>query len=144
ELGYVYGEHFVTVARGGDGKPERFPALDAEMVRLDVQVIVAAGPMLPAVSQATSTIPVVTTGAGDPVAGGFAQSLSRPGGNITGLSLQMTETTGKRLELLTELVPWVTLVAFLWDPHGTARADVMTSAEAAARVLGRKLLSLEV
>jgi len=107
ELGYVYGEHFVTEPRGGEGKPERFPALAAELVRRQVDVIVSAGPpaMLAAVKQATSTIPVVTTGSGDPVRYGFAQSLARPGGNITGLSLQIPETTGKRMELLKELVP---------------------------------------
>ena len=99
ELGYVYGEHFVTEPRGGEGKPERFPDLATELVRLQVDVIVAAGPMLPALQQATSTIPIVTTGAGDPVASGTVQSLARPGGNITGLSLQLLETTGKRLEL---------------------------------------------
>jgi putative tryptophan/tyrosine transport system substrate-binding protein len=145
ELGYVYGEHFVTEPRGGEGKPERFPALAAELVRLQVDVIVSAGPpaMLAAVKQATSTIPVVTTGSGDPVRSGVAQSLARPGGNITGLSLQIPETTGKRLELLRELVPRAVLVAVLRDPReGPALA--WQEAEAAARALGRKLLSLEI
>jgi putative tryptophan/tyrosine transport system substrate-binding protein len=93
ELGYVYGEHFVTEPRGGEGKPERFADLAAELVGLQVDVIASAGPqsMLAAVRRATSTIPVVTTGSGDPVGQGFAQSLARPGGNITGLSLQMPE-----------------------------------------------------
>src|SRR6266850_1899213 len=97
ELGYVYGEHFVTEPRGGAGKPERFPDLAAELVRLQVDVIVAGQPLLPALKQATSTIPVVMGGAGDPVRQGFVQSLARPGGNFTGLSLQFLETTGKRL-----------------------------------------------
>src|SRR5712691_12715721 len=79
ELGYVYGEHFVTEPRGREGGPERFLDLAAELVRLQVDVIVAAGPTLPALKQATSTIPVVTTGAGDPVGQGYAQSLGRPG-----------------------------------------------------------------
>src|SRR5262245_32859317 len=70
ERGYVYGEHFVTEPRGGEGKPERFPSLAAEVVRLQVDVIVASGPMLRAVKRLTSTIPVVTTGAGDPVGEG--------------------------------------------------------------------------
>jgi putative ABC transport system substrate-binding protein len=142
ELGYVYGEHFVTEPRGGEGKPERFPNLATELVRLQVDVIVASGPLLPALKQATSTIPVVTTGAGDPVASGFVQSLGRPGGNITGLSLQIIETTGKRLELLKELVPGAAPVAVLWDPslgRGTWQA-----AEAAARERGWKLLSLAI
>ena len=142
ELGYVYGEHFVTEPRGGEGKPERFPGLAAELVRLQVDVIVAAGPMLPALKQVTSTIPVVTTGAGDPVGQGFVQSLGRPGGNITGLSIQFTETTGKRLELLKEVVPGGAPVAVLWDPRPGSLA--WQAAGAAARERRWKLLSLEI
>jgi putative ABC transport system substrate-binding protein len=114
ELGYVYGEHFVTEPRGGEGKPERFPNLAAELIGLRVDAIVPAGPMLPALKQATSTIPVVMAGAGDPVRAGYVQSLGRPGGNFTGLSLQFLETTGKRLELLKELVQGAAPVAVLW------------------------------
>jgi putative ABC transport system substrate-binding protein len=111
--GYVYGEHFVTEPRGREGKA--LPELAAELVRLKVDVIVSSGPpsVLAALKQATSTIPVVTTGTGDPVGQGFAKSLARPGGNITGLSLQLSETMGKRLELLKELVPSAVLVAVL-------------------------------
>ena len=141
ELGYVYGENFVTEPRGGEDKPERFPDLAAELVRLRVDVIVAGGPTLPAVNRATSTIPIVTGGGGDLVGEGFVQSLGRPGGNITGLSLQVPETTGKRLELLKELVPGAVLVAVLQDPRfGLA----WQAAEAAARERGWKLLSLEI
>jgi putative ABC transport system substrate-binding protein len=141
ELGYVYGEHFVTEPRGGEGRPERFPNLAAELVRLQVDVIVAGGPMLPALKQATSTIPVVMGGAGDPVRQGFVQSLGRPGGNFTGLSLQTVETTGKRLELLKELVPGAAPVAVLWYRASLASWQ---AAEAAARARGWKLLSLEI
>src|SRR5712692_2552013 len=142
ELGYVYGEHFVTEPRGGEGKPERFPDLAAELVRLRVDVIVSGGPTLAALKQATSTIPIVMTGAGDPVGRGFAQSLARPGGNFTGLSTQGPETTGKRLELLKELAPGAAPVAVLWD----RRTGLLSSqaAEAAARERGWKLLSLEI
>jgi ABC transporter substrate binding protein len=115
ELGYVYGEHFVTEARGSEGKPESFPRLAAELVRLQVDVIVAAGPALPALKQASSTIPIVMAASADPVGLGYVRSLGRPDGNITGLSLQSIETTGKRLELLKELVPSVRLVAIVWD-----------------------------
>jgi putative ABC transport system substrate-binding protein len=141
ELGYLYGEHFVTEPRGGEGKPERFPDLAAELVRLRVDVIVSGGPTLAALKQATSTIPIVMTGAGDPVDAGFVQSLARPGGNFTGLSLQSRETTGKRLELLKELVPGAAPVAVLWY-----RASLLSwqAAEAAARERGWKLLSLEI
>jgi putative ABC transport system substrate-binding protein len=142
ELGYVYGEHFVTEVRSAEGRPERFPSLAAELVRLQVDVIVAPGPTLAALKQATSTIPIVMTGAGDPVAEGWVQSLARPGGNFTGLSLQMVETTGKRLELLKELVPGAAPVAVLWDPR-PARLS-WQAAEAAARERGWKLLSLEI
>jgi putative ABC transport system substrate-binding protein len=141
ELGYVYGEHFVTEPRGGEGKPERFPNLAAELVRLQVDVIVAGGPTLPALKQATSTIPVVMAGAGDPVALGFVQSLGRPGGNFTGLSLQSIETTGKRLELLKELVPGAAPVAVLWH---RASLPQWQAAEAAAREREWKRLSLEI
>ena len=143
ELGYVYGEHFVTEPRGGEGKPERFAALAAELVRLQVDVIVSARPMLAAVKRATSTVPVVTRGSGDPVRSGIAQSLARPGGNITGLSLQSPETIGKRLELLRELVPRALLVAVLRDPR-EGLPLTWQEAEATARALGQKLLLLEV
>ena len=141
ELGYVYGEHFVTEPRGGEGKPERFPKLAAELVRLQVDVIVASGPTLPALKRATSTIPIVMAGVGDPVAQGFVQSLGRPGGNFTGLSLQTVETTGKRLELLKEIVPGAAPVAALW--YRTSLPS-WQAAEAAARERAWKLLSLEI
>jgi putative ABC transport system substrate-binding protein len=105
EFGYVYGEHFVTEPRGSEGRPERLPGLAAELVRLRVDVIVAAGPTLPALKQVTSKIPVVMAGSIDPVGQGFVESLGHPGGNFTGLSLQVAETSGKRLELFKELVP---------------------------------------
>jgi putative ABC transport system substrate-binding protein len=142
ELGYVYGAHFVTEPRGGEGKPERFATLAAEVVRLQVDVIAAAGPILSVVKQATSTIPIVTTGSGDPVASGYAQSLARPGGNITGLSLQLAETMGKRLELLKELVPGAAPVGVLWEPR-VGRGS-WQAAESAARGRGWRLLSFEI
>ena len=141
ELGYVYGEHFVTEPRGAEGKPERFPKLVAELVRLQVDVIVAGGPMLPALKHATSTIPVVMGGAGDPVGEGFVQSLGRPGGNFTGLSLQLLETTGKRLALLKELVPGAAPVAVLREPVNRL---FWQAAENVAREQSWKLLSLEI
>jgi hypothetical protein len=115
ELGYVYGEHFVTEPRGSEGRPECFPRLAVELVRLQVDVILAAGPALPALKQATSTIPVIMTATLDPVRQGFVRSLGHPGGNLTGFSLQSVETVGKRLELLKELVPSGAPVAVLWD-----------------------------
>jgi ABC-type uncharacterized transport system substrate-binding protein len=141
ELGYVYGEHFVTEPRGAEDRPERYPDLAAELVRLQVDVIVAPGPPLPALKRATSTIPVVMAGAVDPVGQRLVRSLGRPGENFTGLSSQSAETTGKRLELLKELAPGGASVAVLWD-RSTLRS--WQEAETAAQERGWKLLSLEL
>ena len=140
-LGYVVGEHFVTERRAAEGKPERFPNLAAELVRLQVDAIVAAGPALPALKQATSTIPIVMAAANDPVGSGYVQSLGRPGGNITGLSLQSVEAVGKQLELLKELVPGEAPVAVFWDRDTLSQ---WRAAETAAQERGWKLLSLEI
>jgi putative ABC transport system substrate-binding protein len=141
ELGYVYGEHFVTEPRGAAGKPERFPGLAAELVRLQVDVIVAASPALPALKQATSTIPIVMGGSTDPVGLGYVRSLGHPGGNFTGLSRQGVEVTAKRLELLKELVSASAPVAVLWD-----QASLLDwhAAKTAARERGWRLLSFEI
>jgi putative ABC transport system substrate-binding protein len=141
ELGYVHGDHFVTEPRGAEGKPERYPSLAAELVNLRVDVIVAAGPTLPALKQATSTIPVVMAASSDPVGRGYVQSLGYPGRNFTGLSLQGVELIGKRLELLKELVPGSAPVAVLWDRE---TLPLWQTAQAAARERGWKLLSLEI
>jgi ABC-type uncharacterized transport system substrate-binding protein len=141
DLGYVYGENFETEPRGAAGKPERFPGLVVELVRLKVDVIVAAGPALPALKQASSTIPIVMGGSADPVGLGYVQSLGHPGGNFTGLSAQGVDVIGKRLELLKELVPSAASVAVLWEP---ANFSYWQAAEAAARERGWKLLSLKI
>ena len=141
ELGYVEGRDFVTEARGTGGKPDRFPDLVAQLIGLGVDVILAPGPALPALKQATSTIPVIMTATLDPVRQGFVQSLAHPGTNFTGFSLQSAETTGKRLELLKELVPGTAPVAVLWDQPSIVDWQ---AAEAAARERGWKLLSLEI
>jgi ABC-type uncharacterized transport system substrate-binding protein len=140
DLGYVYGQDFMTEPRGGEGRPERYPSLAAELVRLQVDVIVAPGPMLPSLKRATSTIPVVMAGAIDPIGQGLVQSLGHPGGNFTGLSLQGV-AIGKRLELLKELIPGAALVAVLWDREAL---PAWREAEAAARERGWRLLSLEL
>ena len=143
ELGYVYGEHFVTETLSAEGQTDRFPALAAELVRLNVDVIVAGGPSLPAVKQATSTIPVVMIGAPDPVGQGLAKSLQRPGGNFTGTSFQLAETTGKRLELLRELAPGRTPIAVLWE-RSPGPALSWEAVESAARERRWKLISLDI
>jgi putative ABC transport system substrate-binding protein len=141
ELGYVYGRNFVTEPRGANNRQEQVPSLIAELVRLQVDVIVAAGVTLGAVKQATSTIPVVMAGSDDPVGRGHVRSLAHPGGNFTGLSTQGIDAIGKRLELLKELAPAARPVAVLWDQ---ASLPVWQTVEAAARGRAWKLLSLEV
>jgi putative ABC transport system substrate-binding protein len=141
ERGYVYGEHFVTEPRGAESRAERYPGFAAELVRLQVDVIVAPQAALSALKQATSTIPVIMAGSSDPAGQGYVQSLGHPGGNFTGLSFQDSELAGKRLELLKELVPGAAPVAVLWQQ--TSRAG-WQAAFAAARERGWKLLSLEI
>jgi putative ABC transport system substrate-binding protein len=144
ELGYVYGRDFVTEPRGGEGRPELWPGLVAEIVRLQVNVIVAPGPMMATLKQATTTIPIVMAGASDPIGDGYIRSLSRPGGNVTGLSLQEFDTIGKRLELLKELVPSPAPVAVLWNNWRPESIRYWQAAETAAGKRGWKLLKLEV
>jgi len=142
DLGYVYGEHYVTEPRGAGGNPDRYPALAAELVRLKVDVIIAGGgPSVPALKQATTTIPIVMAASGDPVSDGFAQSLAHPGGNITGLSLQSIEATAKRLELLKELVPGPAPVAVFWNQ---ASIQGWKAAEAMARERKWNILPVEI
>jgi putative tryptophan/tyrosine transport system substrate-binding protein len=142
DLGYVYGEHYVTEPRGAGGNPDLFPALAAELVRLKVDVILAGGgPTVPALKQATTTIPIVMAASADPVADGYVQSLAHPGGNITGLSLQSTEASAKRFELLKELVPGPAPVAVFWNASSTQSRK---AAEMIARKRGWKILPIEI
>jgi ABC-type uncharacterized transport system substrate-binding protein len=141
DLGYVYGRDFVTEIRTSDGKPERFPTLAAELLRLQVDVILAPGPALAALKQATSSTPVIMTATLDPVGQAFVQSLGHPGGNFTGFSLQSPETVGKRLELLKDLVPGAAPLAVVWDQPSIIDWQ---AAQAAARERGWKVLSIEL
>jgi ABC-type uncharacterized transport system substrate-binding protein len=120
ELGYVEGKNIVVEWRSADGKLESLPALLAEIVRLKVDVIVSGGPeSTHAAKEATATIPIVMIQDTDPVANSFVASLARPGGNITGLSTFAPELSGKRLEILREVVPKLSNVAIL----GTSTAQ---------------------
>jgi len=147
DLGYVEGRNVVIEYRDAAGKQERFPALAAELVALKVDVIVASGtPQALAAKQATRTIPIVMTSAGDPVGSGLVTSLARPGGNVTGLSFLAPELVGKCLELLTQAVPGVSRVAVLWHPgdYGErTERDMLKGAEVAARALGVRLQVVE-
>ncbi len=147
DLGYVEGRNLVIEYRSPEGKPERLPALAAELVALKVDVIVAAGTPQPlAAKQATRTIPIVFAGASDPVASGLVTSLARPGGNVTGLSLLLPELVGKTLEQLKQAIPGVNRVAVLWQPGGLGERtekDMLKGAEAAGRALGVRLQLVE-
>ncbi len=146
ELGYVEGRNIVFERRFAEGKQERLPALAAELVRLNVDVIVTgANPVIAAVKQATATIPVVMAVSRDPVGAGFIASLARPGGNITGFANDPTpEIIGKNLELLKEAAPRVSRVAFLWNPVPPGAGTYKNAVESAARKLGVTFQSVEV
>jgi putative tryptophan/tyrosine transport system substrate-binding protein len=145
ELGYVEGKNIVIEWGSPEGKPDRLPALAAELVRLKVDVIVTAGPGAthPA-KEATVTIPIVMTQDSDPVGTGFIASLARPGGNITGLSRLAPELSGKRLELLKEVIPKLSRVAVFSTSTSVGDAEVMKEIKLAAAALGVKLQYLDV
>jgi len=146
ELGYAEGHNVVIEYRHAEGKFERLPDLAAELGRLKVDAIVAAGGIqaIRAAKNATNTTPIVVTGAGDPVGEDLIASLARPGGNITGLSLGGYELYGKRLELLKETVPRVSRVAFFWHRSTPAAPLYLKEVHASAQVLGLLIQSLEV
>jgi len=116
ELGWTEGHNVAIEYRWADGRGERFAEIAAEFVRLKVDVIVTVGSAIAATKQATSTIPIVFAIAVDPVGAGMVASLARPGGSITGLSIQTAELAGKRIELLRELLPDLYLLAILAIP----------------------------
>jgi putative ABC transport system substrate-binding protein len=143
ELGYVEGQNLAIEFRNAEGQAERLPALAAELVQRQVDVLVAAGPeaTLRAATDATSTIPIVMVAINyDPIALGYVSGLARPGGHITGVVAQQPELHAKRLDLLRQALPGVTRVAVLWD----AFAGDLSAAEDAARVLNVQLQALEL
>ena len=137
-LGYVEGKTIIVERRYADGRVDRLPALAEELVRLKADVIVAWGvEPLEAVRKATSRIPIVLVGGTDPVAMGLAASLSRPGGQVTGVSFGGPELAGKRLELLREALPGLSRVALLRDP--ATQPAVIQQTQSAARALSLQL-----
>jgi putative ABC transport system substrate-binding protein len=145
ELGYEEGRNLRLEIRYGESKPEQFPLIAAELVRLRVDVIVAIpNPAVDAVRQATQTIPIVMPIGADPVGVGFVASLARPGGNITGLSAYAPELNGKRLELLKEAVPKLAGVALLMSPNIPGNARDLEETQAAARSLRVRTRLFEV
>ncbi|TMA78948.1 MAG: ABC transporter substrate-binding protein [Deltaproteobacteria bacterium] len=148
ELGYIDGQSIAIEYRYGDGKRDRYPELAAELVRLKVDVIVVGGGnlVIRAAMNESKTIPIIMTGQGaDPVALGFVESLSRPGGNVTGLTNLSGELGGKRLELLKEAVTKVARVVVLYDPNTSIGArEVKELLPVAARALGMTIQPWEV
>jgi putative tryptophan/tyrosine transport system substrate-binding protein len=145
ELGYVEGKNIVIEWRYAEEKPDRLPALATELVRLKVDVIVTTGTLVTRVAkEATVTIPIVMANDTDPVSNGFVASLARPGGNITGLSTLAPELSGKRLELLKEIIPKLSSVAVLGTSTGPGNAQNLKETEVAAAALGVKIQYLDV
>jgi ABC-type uncharacterized transport system substrate-binding protein len=145
ELGYVEGKNIVIEYRYADGKPLRLPALAAELVGLNVNVIVSGGAAAtwPA-KQATATIPIIMTGDNDPVRSGFVASLARPGGNVTGLSTLTNELSGKRLELLKEIVPRLSRVAVMGAANTPGNEQALKDTELAAKALRLQVQPIDV
>jgi putative ABC transport system substrate-binding protein len=145
DLGYIEGKNIVIEYRYADEKLDRIPTLVAEIVQLNVKVLVSPTlPVIRAAKQATKTIPIVMVANADPVATGIIDSLARPGGNVTGLARLTRDLGGKRLELLMEAVPKISRVAILWDANVPGPAISFKEYETAARSLKIPFQSLEV
>ena len=145
ELGWVEGENVVYERRYAENRVERLPEMAADLVRLKVDVSVAGGTLAPlAAKRATTTIPIIMTNAGDPLGTGLVDSLARPGGNVTGMSLMAPDIAGKRLEQLKELLPRLARVSVLWNAANPYPALVLKQVQAAGSILGIEVQSLEV
>src|SRR6516225_2650426 len=143
--GYIEGQNLVIEYRSADGRAERFPDLAAELVRLNVDLIVTRGtPAIFAAKNATKTIPVVMAASGDPLGAGVVAGLARPDGNVTGLSAFVTELQAKRLELLREMVPRINRIAALLNMSSPAEPPQWEETKAAARTLAIEPQLLDV
>lgn len=143
ELGYVEGRNLTLLYRYAEGRPERLPGLAAELAALAPHVIFAmGGDVAPFARAATASIPIVAAVSNDPVRAGFAASLARPGGNVTGVTFIASELAAKRLQLLKDAMPALTRVAVLWNPDHFD--PEFTETQAAGRALGVRVQSLEV
>ena len=145
ELGYVEGRNFVLEPRYGEARADRFPVLARELVELNVSVIVVVTDgAIAATAKQTRTIPIVMAISTDPIGTGVVASLSHPGGNVTGLTSISPELNGKRLQMLREVAPRVSRVAWLWNPQVRGANPRNAENETAARALGLQLRSVEV
>jgi len=144
ELGWIEGRTVAIEYRWADGRPERYPEIAAEFVRLKADVIVTTVPAVAALKQATSVIPIVFTLGTDPVGGGLVASLARPGGNVTGLSMQATDLAGKRVELLCEVVSQLKQLAVLGNVEIPQVVLEMREVAAACQKLDLHVTALEI
>ena len=144
ELGWIEGRNVAIEYRWAEGRPERYAEIAAEFLQLNVDVIITSGPSVLTVKQATSVIPIVFATANDPVGTGMVASLARPGGNVTGTSLQNTETASKRVELLRELVPGLRRLAILANAGYPAAVLEMTEVLTAAKGVGLEVATMEI
>ena len=144
ELGWIEGRTAAIEVRWAEGRVERFAEIATEFSRLKVDVIVTSGLAVPAVRQAASTIPIVFAGASEPLAIGLVASLARPGGNITGLSLQQTDYAAKRFELFREMLPGLRRLAILGNVSAPGAMLEMSEIQAAARELGIEVFTAEI
>jgi putative ABC transport system substrate-binding protein len=145
ELGWIENRTVAIEYRWTEGRPESVAEIAAEFVRLKVNAIVTGGtPAILAAKRATSVVPIVFVGAGDPVSTGLIATLARPGGNLTGLSSQSNDTVGKRLELLRELVPSLRRLAIMYNVGNPASVLEMREVQTAARALGLQVATLEI
>jgi putative tryptophan/tyrosine transport system substrate-binding protein len=143
ELGWTEGRTAVEV-RWAEGHFERFADFAAEFVRLKVDVIVTSGLAVSAVKQVTSVTPIVFAGASEPITTGLVASLARPGGNVTGLSLQQTDYAGKRFELFREVIPQLRRLAILGNVHAPGAMLEMGEVQTTARALGLEVVTAEI
>jgi putative ABC transport system substrate-binding protein len=145
DLGYVEGRNLTIEFRWADGRNERLSGLAAELVGQGVAIVLAHGvAATEAARKASATIPIVCFACGDLLATGLVASLARPGGNVTGQTIIAPDVSGKRLELLREIVPALTRVAVLWNPDNAVSVPELKETQAAARALGLQLQSLGV
>jgi putative ABC transport system substrate-binding protein len=146
EHGWVEGENIAIEYRAAEGQTERYAALASELVRLHVDVLVTSSgePAIIALKRASATIPIVMAISHDPVGNGLVTSLARPGGNVTGLSIQGTDVAGKRLQLLKEVVPKASRIAILWNATYLGKIHELRETQAAARILGVSLRPVEI
>ena len=145
DLGYLEGQNIAFEYRYAGGLPDRLAWVAAELVRRPVDLIATFGtPPTRAAKQATTTIPIVMIGIGDPVGAGLVSSLARPGGNITGNTILGPDVAGKRLQLLKEVIPSLSRVAFLWNPDNASHPAQLAELQAAVQTLGLTLIPVAV